>query len=276
VICRLLDLTTAHLPLRERENMPTGKPTFEWGCAIVPTDHGWFVSVPNRCDDESDDDGDHAARERLMPILSGIIEHARACDALWINLDADAEHEHGLPQYSDDDIETDCTHPACKSVFVRHPHRPQPLIPHRSRQEIKTMPDVITGTVHTPHLAADPDKLTLDREQVGAMLAQLKLANMHTIEAFAPIIEHGTRVKTEIQALADRLFQLRGDYQPGGDTKPETNSATLSAAFLESFASYLACLADDVEIGKRPLMGLDTPERALVENLRTDLGRWSR
>lgn len=256
MIYKLLDLTTGHLPERERRRFPD-VPTFVWGCTVVPTEHGWFISVPS-----DDNEGDCAG----MPYLHGIIRHARTLGAIWILLDCDAEHEHGLPSFDDtsDAPERDCTHPACVALF------PPATNPHRSRLEIRIMPEI---TVPPP--APSTDTITLDREQVEAILKQIKSINIDTSadallasEAIAPLIEFAGRFRTEVQALADRLFQLRGDYQPGGDKRAGTKSATLSAAILESFGSFLACVAGDDTEG-----AIEGAIAGLTANLVSDLAR---
>lgn len=60
----------------------------------------------------------------------------------------------------------------------------------------------------------------------------------------------------EVGALADRLWKLRADYQPAGKDKPEDNSETLSASLLESFASYLSCVAEDGKFDDDTMGGL--------------------
>lgn len=114
----------------------------------------------------------------------------------------------------------------------------------------------------------------LDEDAIGALMleaqAQGEASNDHPDVDVKLVVEDDEEDEleanvfvVEVRALADRLWELRRDYQPD-NRGPESPSATLSSRLLASFASYLACVADDDDINEATLSGL-------VGHLRVDI-----
>lgn len=93
---KYLDLSTAHLPVTERERLDDG----ERPGIIRPHPHGWWVWVPADVTEwlRGNDDEDYEA----FPALLAAIHRAQRLGCNWINLDADGDHDDELPTYEEE------------------------------------------------------------------------------------------------------------------------------------------------------------------------------
>lgn len=96
-VCKYLDLSTGHLPARDREKLDDGP----CPAIVVPHPYGWWIHVPSD-DDELDDlvNRNTGSPEQVMSDdFIALLMHARECECDWINLDQDADQEVGLPWF---------------------------------------------------------------------------------------------------------------------------------------------------------------------------------
>jgi hypothetical protein len=98
-VYRYLDLSTSHLSEREMQELlsPWALGDLDHSPRVIGHDYGSWVNVPAL--DGSWSEKDTAALERTRPNLAVCIARARALDCTWINFDADADAEPGLPTF---------------------------------------------------------------------------------------------------------------------------------------------------------------------------------
>jgi hypothetical protein len=92
VIYKYLDLTTAHLPEEEMQQIATAPPR------VIPHEYGAWVNVQH---DDTDEVDEQFTEDGTFPVLAAIVKYARELDddINWINFDRDGEPIDGLPTF---------------------------------------------------------------------------------------------------------------------------------------------------------------------------------